>query len=166
MRKPWKEKPIFPKNTPFRKMSDERGVSPVIAVILMVAITVVLAAVLYVMVSAMLDQPKMTPITSLRYEEDSKTYGTYKVSFIGSVDLDDTEISLYDESVKDSIFFKPSEETYKEIPGGLNITYKDTNENNKLDSIDLILIQGGGVGDEIKFAYVPSGGTMSSVILK
>jgi len=40
---------------------DERGVSPVIATILMVAITVVLAAVLYVMVTGLLSGPGTGP---------------------------------------------------------------------------------------------------------
>jgi flagellin-like protein len=46
---------------------DEEGVSPVIATILMVAITVVLAAVLYVMVSGLIiidgDPPRMTVVS-------------------------------------------------------------------------------------------------------
>src|SRR2546428_11549084 len=40
---------------------DEQAVSPVIATILMVAITVVLAAVLYVMVSGLISGPGGTP---------------------------------------------------------------------------------------------------------
>ena len=40
---------------------DDRAVSPVIATILMVAITVVLAAVLYVMVSGLITSPGSTP---------------------------------------------------------------------------------------------------------
>jgi flagellin-like protein len=40
---------------------DEEAVSPVIATILMVAITVVLAAVLYVMVSGLITSPGSTP---------------------------------------------------------------------------------------------------------
>ncbi len=42
---------------------DEEAVSPVIATILMVAITVVLAAVLYVMVSGLITSPGSTPKT-------------------------------------------------------------------------------------------------------
>jgi flagellin-like protein len=41
---------------------DENAVSPVIATILMVAITVVLAAVLYVMVSGLIGGPGTTPV--------------------------------------------------------------------------------------------------------
>src|SRR5512136_2067379 len=40
---------------------DDQAVSPVIATILMVAITVVLAAVLYVMVSGLITSPGSTP---------------------------------------------------------------------------------------------------------
>src|SRR3970282_1083418 len=42
---------------PNMRRTDERGVSPVIATILMVAITVVLAAVLYVMVTNIITTP-------------------------------------------------------------------------------------------------------------
>jgi len=47
-----------------RMKKDEEAVSPVIAVILMVAITVVLAAVLYVMVSGMISTSETTPAGS------------------------------------------------------------------------------------------------------
>jgi len=43
-----------------RVWSDRKGVSPVIATILMVAITVVLAAVLYVMVTGLISTPSST----------------------------------------------------------------------------------------------------------
>lgn len=47
--------------------ANEEGVSPVIATILMVAITVVLAAVLYVMVTNLIGpQPKIKPIVTLQ----------------------------------------------------------------------------------------------------
>src|SRR5437870_6643758 len=49
---------------------DEAAVSPVIATILMVAITVVLAAVLYVMVSGLITGPGGTP-QAMRAEEQT-----------------------------------------------------------------------------------------------
>ena len=55
MKKPNPERPNVPGKNPIKKIYDERGVSPVIAVVLMVAITVVLAAVLYVMVINLID---------------------------------------------------------------------------------------------------------------
>jgi flagellin-like protein len=56
---------------------NEEGVSPVIAVILMVAITVVLAAVLYVMVSGMLGSTSTTPTISMNWVEDTQNMGNY-----------------------------------------------------------------------------------------
>jgi len=53
-----------------KKHLDEQAVSPVIATILMVAITVVLAAVLYVMVSGMLDESNTTPVGSFQKGPD------------------------------------------------------------------------------------------------
>jgi flagellin-like protein len=51
---------------------DEEAVSPVIATILMVAITVVLAAVLYVMVSGLIGSPGSTPqIMGVRVQRSS-----------------------------------------------------------------------------------------------
>lgn len=61
--------------------TDEEGVSPVIATILMVAITVVLAAVLYVMVSGLISSPGQTP-TAWGVNIGSSTDGTnWTVSF-------------------------------------------------------------------------------------
>ena len=48
-----------------RIVKNDDGVSPVIAVILMVAITVVLAAVLYVWAASFLEQGESAPIATL-----------------------------------------------------------------------------------------------------
>jgi len=57
-----------------KSWKKDEGVSPVIATILMVAITVVLAAVLYVMVSQYMNTPPPIPITgSLSYMADKST---------------------------------------------------------------------------------------------
>lgn len=166
MEKPWKERPVFPgRKTRHRNIFDERGVSPVIAVILMVAITVVLAAVLYAMLTILVKPPVITPRGTLTFEEDWDNPGKYKGEFEGSVELGEIEISVYDASKEDTIILKPTEETYNEIPGGLSITFKDTNENNKLDVVDMILIQGAEPGDQVRIAHVPSGGTVASKIL-
>ena len=53
-----------------RIVNDEEAVSPVIAVILMVAITVVMAAVLYAWVSGWGLQPKNSPTGSMMASED------------------------------------------------------------------------------------------------
>ena len=54
-----------------RIVKNEDGVSPVIAVILMVAITVVLAAVLYVWAASFLEQGESAPIATFFTEKNS-----------------------------------------------------------------------------------------------
>ena len=64
-----------------RIVKDDEGVSPVIAVILMVAITVVLAAVLYVWAASFLDgSGESSPIATFFVEESSS--GVYHVEVI------------------------------------------------------------------------------------
>ena len=63
-----------------RIVKDDEGVSPVIAVILMVAITVVLAAVLYVWAASFLEQGESAPIATFFVEESSS--GVYHVDVI------------------------------------------------------------------------------------
>jgi flagellin-like protein len=63
-----------------RIVKNDDGVSPVIAVILMVAITVVLAAVLYVWAASFLEQGESAPIATFFVKEDSD--GIYHVDVI------------------------------------------------------------------------------------
>ena len=63
-----------------RIVKNDDGVSPVIAVILMVAITVVLAAVLYVWAASFLEQGESAPIATFFVEESSS--GVYHVEVI------------------------------------------------------------------------------------
>ena len=63
-----------------RIVENDEGVSPVIAVILMVAITVVLAAVLYVWAASFLEQGESAPIATFFVQESSD--GIYHVDVI------------------------------------------------------------------------------------
>ena len=63
-----------------RIVKNDEGVSPVIAVILMVAITVVLAAVLYVWAASFLEQGESAPIATFFVQEGSD--GIYHVDVI------------------------------------------------------------------------------------
>ena len=63
-----------------RIVKNDEGVSPVIAVILMVAITVVLAAVLYVWAASFLEQGESAPIATFTVETSSG--GEYYIKVI------------------------------------------------------------------------------------
>jgi flagellin-like protein len=167
MKRPGTERPIFPgKLTPRKNIYDERGVSPVIAVILMVAITVVLSAVLYVMVQGIITPPKPLSLGTLRFEEDDDEPTKYIGQFEGSIELDDVEIRVVDKSETKTILLRPSKETSKEVPGGLNITYDDVNSDNYLNVADTLVIFGGENGDEISIIDMEADKTAASIKLK
>ena len=166
MKRVWNRRRVFPeKLVSNRKFFDDKGVSPVIAVILLVAITVVLVSVLYVVVSNLISQQEITPKGALLFREDKNIDGKFSGEFQGSVALDRIEFSIIDFSENTTLFFDPSIETTKEIPGGLNITYDDVNENNKLDATDTLVIQNGEHGDRITIIYKRTGEAVAMDIL-
>jgi flagellin-like protein len=153
MKKPESKRPAFPGRFPKMKtFSDERGVSPVIAVILMVAITVVLASVLYVMVTSIIIKPPDQDWGRLDCAKDDDEPGKYTVTYTGSRNHDDVEISVIDYSIPQSMVLDPETETHKEIPDGISLTYMDVNMNNKLDGVDILVINGGEDGDKFSVA--------------
>lgn len=153
MKKPTSKRPAFPGRFPkMKNLSDERGVSPVIAVILMVAITVVLASVLYVMVINIFEKPDPPVFDSLTSEEDDDEPGKYLLTYSGTRNLDDIEISVYDDSTMKFFVLDPETETFKEIQDEISLTYIDANTNSKLDGVDRLIIQGGEEGDTISVA--------------
>jgi flagellin-like protein len=132
---------------------DQDGVSPVIAVILMVAITVVLVSILYVLVNGFTQQLDHTPRGALIFEEHGTIIGRYTGGFQGSVSYEDIEIKLIDRSNSTGVTFEPYQETFKQVPGGLSITISDVNSNGILDGSDVMVIQNGAMGDEITIIY-------------
>jgi flagellin-like protein len=163
MREPWKEKPIFPKKTPDKKAFDERGVSPVIAVILMVAITVVLAAVLYVMVQGFFVIEPPPPTGAMMFEETDPDDGIYVGRLIRidrKVDIKDLSITITDSSTSNSASMdKLVDGAIASCgPGQLNITYDDINSNGKLDSADVFVIHNGGSDDLLVLSYTKGAG--------
>jgi flagellin-like protein len=65
--------------------SNQKAVSPVIAVILLVAITTVLAAVVYVTVSSIIGDTEVTPYTILSKQSSNSTTTVIKITGIQSV---------------------------------------------------------------------------------
>ncbi len=153
MKNPTSKRPAFPGRFPKMKgLSDERGVSPVIAVILMVAITGVLASVLYVMVIGIFVDPPEPDFGRLNCIKDDDEPGKYILTYVGSKNLEDIQISVYNDNTMEFLVMDPETETYKEIPGGINITYIDVNQNDKLDGVDRLIIHGGEDGDTVSVA--------------
>lgn len=137
---------------------NEEGVSPVIAVILMVAITVVLAAVLYVMVSGMMTGTTTAPTGALSFTEN--TPGNYTGGIISLSDqtkISDASITIIDVSTSKSASLDPLASGTKvdtdTTNGGLEMTYVDSNNNQKIDAGDVWTIKYGESGDVIKLIH-------------
>jgi flagellin-like protein len=145
--------------------TNEDGVSPVIGVILMVAITVVLVSILYVVVTGFAQQLDYTPRGALIFKEDITIDGKYSGGYHGSIYYEDIEVKVTDVSGEGAVNFEPATEKFQQIPGGLNITFFDLNTNAKLDGSDLILIEGGDDGDEVSIIYKLNHEIIGSAVL-
>jgi flagellin-like protein len=134
---------------------NEEGVSPVIAVILMVAITVVLAAVLYVMVSGMMTGTTTAPTGALSFTEN--TVGNYTggvISISDTVKISDASVTIIDVSTSASASQDPlASGTALQAGSGLTMTYTDSNGNLKIDAGDVWTISQGAAGDVIKLIH-------------
>ena len=149
---------------------NEEGVSPVIAVILMVAITVVLAAVLYVMVSGMLGTTGTTPTVSMNWNEDPEEPGNYtgnvvSISGVSSINTDDVTVTVTHGGTSDS----KDLDTFGTlvIPGTptFTLSFTDLDPDEKLGAEDIFSIIGGSSGDLIRLVYGPTSGQMVSTTL-
>lgn len=146
---------------------EDEAVSPVIAVILMVAITVVLAAVLYVMVSGMMEETETTPTGAFNFTQvgsavagGGKTYTGGLVSL--SRDVDATDVSMTIVNGTNSDADTDLSDGASVSAGDFDVTYTDTNGNGALDSGDVIACTGVLTGCQIKLVFTPSGGEICS----
>ena len=149
---------------------NEEGVSPVIAVILMVGITVVLAAVLYVMVSGMMTSTNITPNIGMVWEKgDPGNYTGRVVSISGSgtLHLDDVTVTVTHDGESDSHTLEWLVTGNNELTlGTFTLDFTDGLNNNKLGGEDEFQVTGGGRGDIIRLVDTSTGGQMVSSVLK
>jgi flagellin-like protein len=161
LKRPEKIRPVFPVKNPLRKLSDERGVSPVIAVILMVAITVVLSAVLYVMVMGLIGGTNETIKLSMTWEETYDEPGTYAggiISIIGDApDINKVRVNIRDGKTVDSIKLNDLKTVGNFTVGSITISYHDVNGDDILGAEDLFIISGVTQGDSFRLTHTSAG---------
>ena len=156
-----------------RIINNEEAVSPVIAVILMVAITVVMAAVLYAWIGGFLKgTSKSPPVGSMMVENDGT--GIWKVSIIkmsptvsiSSVNwylLDVSDMTKVEGVIQDIYGFKDGE--------GQAVTYVDNDFDTEVSPGDQFVIYPGSVGTTLesypdltdysfRMKYIPTGDTI------
>ncbi len=137
---------------------DEQAVSPVIAVILMVAITVVLAAVLYVWAASFLQEEKSTPNGALSADKTgSNVYAVTVITINPQVSVNSVEYFLLDVSGNTKETGEVSE-IYGYYPGqGKGIIFMDNDFNGKISPGDKFEVHPdeidgtGGSVDDYKF---------------
>ena len=162
MKGPIKERPIFPGKNPLKKLSDERGVSPVIAVILMVAITVVLAAVLYVMVMGIIGGGDTQPFqVSMRWQETNDEPGTYSGTILSklgkSPNIADIDIGIISDNGVGSKKLNEIKAEGNWTVGPIVVNYYDMNNDNKLGAQDIFIISGLSPGDTVRLTREDGG---------
>jgi len=149
---------------------DEEGVSPVIATILMVAITVVLAAVLYIMVINIPDPSRIPPTgTWGKTEVKSSTEVTADFGVITPeqrpVDL--KIILIRNETAQGLYSFSSNDDGTLILESGTDVgtlTYADLVDNQRVNNGDQMRMTDLAPGSsyELKMAWVPTGDQIDS----
>jgi flagellin-like protein len=91
----------------FDKNSLESGVSPVVGVILMVAVTVILAAVIGSFVTGLSDNLEANPSAGVTFDEDASN-GQVDVQIVSIEDADDLTVSATNATVSSDLPDDPS----------------------------------------------------------
>ncbi len=142
---------------------DREGVSPVIAVILLVAITVVLVATLYFTVSGLVEETQDTPKAALVFKESEDVDGKFMgwvQEITQKVSIEDVSLTIVDGETGEPAIIEPLVDgAVAQIgsPGvGINITYSDLGSVGQLDGSDILIIYKGTMGDRITLTYIPT----------
>lgn len=133
----------------FKKMwMDQEAVSPVIAVILMVAITVVLAAVLYVWAQSFVPTGKSTPTATLTVSRQDGNYVLLVAEIDGPKAGNSIDYYIMDQNYR-AIETNDLDSAYNKllrnpIDGGIlsNISWRDADSDDKLSTGDVIFLLG------------------------
>ena len=137
----------------------------VIILIIFVVLPIILAAVLYFMVSGIVDDIELTPSGNLNFEEDPYEPGVYIGGFTtltDRIDLNDLTMTITDNSQGSSDTVSIRDGVRAQVIGGLSCTFSDVNDNDRLDTIDTFRINNGAPGDSIRIVYEPTGGVIAS----
>jgi flagellin-like protein len=149
------------------RRKDEEGVSPVIATILMVAITVVLAAVLYVMVVSIIDvDNQKKPIVSMSALECTATACDAQITGASSaIDLAQFRVTVFADGNRMIPVTNLAADT--DISGGgLTFRYTDVGGENDLTGGDTFRLSGIASGVEYEVVLLWTDGTaIESVVL-
>jgi len=154
---------------------DKKGVSPVIAVILMVAITLVIVAILWLWISSMMGDDK-TDRPTIELEQGTTDDNDAYIITVKSIDdptvsVLDIRFILRDPEDSDDKSSGYVDEIYGHPVSSSNIVvFQDNNYNGKVDTNDRFMIYmgdtGGMPGGHFKMVYEPSEEFTNDIVLK
>ena len=127
---------------------NKEAVSPVIGVVLLLAITIVLASVMFLWVSSIVLQSDSAPVGTLAVERTgNNTLVNYTITltaFRPRTDPEDVLCYVYDENGMSKASFSFSDNKFpgNQTKNGIveNATWEDKDENNRFSSYDIIQI--------------------------
>lgn len=139
---------------------DRKAVSPVIAVILLVAITTVLAAVVYVTVTSIIGDTEITPYTILSKQSSNSTTTVIKIAGIQSVNRlhDFIAVLIINGTMDDQSTMRPIE-----VGKVGNLTFMDLGDEKLSIGDSFIVDTVPGKRYELAVLYFTSGNESGSV---
>ena len=147
-----------------RYIRKEKGVSPVIATILMVAITVVLAATVYIMVSGLgtTTTQQITGNFASKEMVDSDTWKLTFSTFNPETSIKNLKISISDGTNTATVQFSDdsngASQTASLGSATITIYYYDLADNHKINTGDYLLIDGVSTGTTYTVTILDSEG--------
>jgi flagellin-like protein len=155
---------------------DKKGVSPVIAVILMVAITLVIIAILWLWISSMISDDK-TEAPTIELEQGTTDDNDAYIITVKSID--DQTVSVLDlkfvlrdpEDQNDLNSVNKLKDIYgKPVSSGNVVVFQDNDYNGKVTANDQFKIYMGDTagmpGGHFKLVYTPSNSMVNDLVLK
>jgi flagellin-like protein len=147
-------------------MRDLEGVSPVIAVILMVAITVVLTAVLYMMLTGLMFEPGTVPPhgTVTHYNKVNSTADeVYFGQYSPPVKFSEFRVRMEIGQTKENYDWSDAQGTYVNAVGNYTIAVDDFSGDGKISRGDKLIINGLSLDSSytIKMVHIASGAVVA-----
>lgn len=155
----------------YKKSWGTRGVSPIIAAILMVAMSVVLTSLLFFTVQEMAEnRSKVTPVGALYTVKDKEllNYTIYMVRVSEAVEYEDLYIVIQDPGGNVTILGHDRRGLTENLVSG-DYEFNLTEGSTHIVASDTLYIRGHYTnhyeGTIVKFVYIPSGGQVAYTIL-
>ncbi len=163
---PYYQQPMPPPYYPPPGPPPSYNMVGVVIVVVLIVLFLAFIAVSIIFASNNLGSVETTPRGALQFSDDPNVSGRYTGMFQGSVELEKIDISLFDASQgQTDVEEQPESGTVLSIAGGCELTYTDTNSNDRMDATDSLILEGGGPGDRITFVYRSTGETVATDII-